>query len=59
MTPAQLKTIRRRLGLSQAALAKKLGVARNTVTRWEMGQHRLPPMAAHLIRRIAEEEKTT
>lgn len=59
MTPTQLKTIRRRLGLSQAALARKLGVSRNTVTRWEMGLHRIPLMAAHLIRRIAEEEKTT
>jgi transcriptional regulator with XRE-family HTH domain len=37
MTPDQLKALRARLGLTQAQLAEKLGVERNTVNRWEMG----------------------
>ena len=37
MTPVALKRIRARLGLTQAELATKLGVERNTVNRWEMG----------------------
>ena len=34
---AELKALRARLGLTQAELADKLGVERNTVNRWEMG----------------------
>ena len=37
MTAEQFKTLRARLGLTQAELAEKLGVERNTVNRWEMG----------------------
>jgi DNA-binding transcriptional regulator YiaG len=37
MPPDQLKAIRARLGFTQAQLAAKLGVERNTVNRWEMG----------------------
>jgi DNA-binding XRE family transcriptional regulator len=37
MTPALFKALRARLGLTQAELAEKLGVERNTVNRWEMG----------------------
>src|SRR5215471_16743871 len=35
MTPEALRQQRLQLGLSQAALAQALGVARNTVARWE------------------------
>ena len=38
MTPAQLKAHRRRLGLTQAALAKALGVTLSAVEKWEGGQ---------------------
>ena len=33
----RLRQIRLQLGLSQAAFAKSLGVAVNTVSRWELG----------------------
>ena len=37
MTADDLKKMRARLGLTQAELAERLGVERNTVNRWEMG----------------------
>ena len=33
--PAQIKRLRARLGLTQAPLAKKLGVSFPTINRWE------------------------
>jgi DNA-binding transcriptional regulator YiaG len=48
-TPAEFKKLRMRLGWSQAALAKALGVQRNTVARWEMGMHPIPRMAVMLL----------
>ena len=46
MTPAELKTARTELGLSQAALASVLGVRRATVADWERGVHAIPDMLA-------------
>jgi len=43
MTPKEFCERRRRLGLSQEALARKLRVAVTTVARWERGEHRIPP----------------
>lgn len=37
MSPKQIKAIRARLFLTQNQLAVRLGVARNTVVRWENG----------------------
>lgn len=37
MTPADLKAIRQALGLTQKALAARLGVPTNTWARWERG----------------------
>lgn len=55
MTSDQLKSLRAALGWSQAWLAERLGVARNTVARWEMGRHAIPPMAAQLLARYLAE----
>lgn len=52
MTPKDLKQLRAKLGLSQQALAGKLGVSRNTVNRWEMGTRAISPMAERLIRTL-------
>jgi DNA-binding transcriptional regulator YiaG len=53
MKATDLKKIRAKLGLSQTALAERLGVTRNTVTRWEMGLHPIPLMAIKLLRTLA------
>lgn len=37
MTGTELKALRKTAKLSQAALAEKVGVARNTITRYESG----------------------
>jgi DNA-binding transcriptional regulator YiaG len=50
MQSSELKTIRAKLGLSQAALAERMGVSRNTVVRWEMGLHPIPEMAVRLMK---------
>lgn len=45
MTPAVFKFARKSLGLKSRNLAKILGTAPETVTRWEKGQRRLPRTA--------------
>ncbi len=37
LPPERIKALRKRLGRTQAECAAALGVARNTVARWEMG----------------------
>lgn len=39
MTPADLRSAREDLGLSQRALAIVLGVPQSTIWRWESGEH--------------------
>ncbi len=41
MHHTELQSRRRSLGLSQDALAKRLGVATNTLARWERGELRI------------------
>lgn len=50
MTSAALKRLLARRRLTHQQLADELGVARNTVTRWVMGLHPIPPMAERLLR---------
>ncbi len=45
--PKKIHQIRKRLGLSQAELGELLGVAGNTVARWERGEL-VPPKVAEL-----------
>lgn len=42
MTPDQLTAARAALHLNQAELARQLGVANNTVNRWEAGLRAIP-----------------
>lgn len=42
MTPVQLVEARASLHLSQVELARQLGVAANTVNRWEAGTRTIP-----------------
>lgn len=54
MNPARLRQLRERLGLSQQGLARRLGVARVTVTRWENGTRRPSKVAALALRSVIE-----
>jgi len=53
MSPDELKAARLAMGLSQAKLAKKLGVNRQAVYRWEKGLHPVSPTIAILIGYLA------
>jgi len=57
MTPGELRRIRKRMKLTQAELAEEIGVARNTVTRWEIDLNPIPEPMAKLIRLIAAQRK--
>ena len=57
MTGDELKQLRTRLGMTQEELGQRLGVARVTVARWEIGLRRVPELAARLIQHVATEVK--
>jgi len=59
MTSEDLKTLRMKLGLTQAQLGTKLGVARNTVTRWEMGIRGIPEPVVRLLNFLRKENQAT
>ena len=54
MSPTKLRKLRKRVGLSQEELARRLGVARVTVTRWENGSRRPSKIAELALRNIIE-----
>lgn len=49
MTPAEFRSIREQLGLSQAELAEALSVRRLTVLRYENDQRKIPGPVATLL----------
>lgn len=59
MTPDDLRAFRNKLGLSQAGLARALGVDVMTVSRWERGamaiQH--PTILRLALERLADTKK--
>lgn len=56
MTPKALRDLRHRLGLSQSDFAAKLGVASDTISRWERGVLGLRQTSQLLIEKVAAEE---
>ena len=50
MTGGALRRIRKRLGLTQAALAAEMGTTGNTIARWERGERSIPGPAEKLAR---------
>jgi DNA-binding transcriptional regulator YiaG len=59
MTGTDLRQRRQRLGLRRKAFAKLLDVHWKTVTKWELGERKISPMAAQLIERVCAEETQT
>lgn len=59
MTPKELKQIRTSLGLTQAQLAKRVGLDKKysfqTVSRWERGKEGVPEYAIIIIKRLQDE----
>lgn len=54
MDGSELERLRKRAGLTQAGLAVKLGVASNTVARWERDERTITEPMARLIRMTLE-----
>jgi transcriptional regulator with XRE-family HTH domain len=52
MTPEAIRAIRDALGISQEAFARRVGVAYNTVNRWEKGKSL--PKSTPIIDKIVE-----
>ena len=55
MTGNELRELRIRLGLTQAELGKRLGVARVTVARWELELRHIAEPIARLVQYLAKE----
>jgi superfamily II DNA or RNA helicase/DNA-binding XRE family transcriptional regulator len=51
--PEQIRRLRARLGLTQAALAKELGVSFPTINRWEKGKSRPSQLSWNQILKLA------
>ncbi len=52
-TPASLKSLRARLGLTQPGLAKAIRVSASAVTKWETGKMRPGAKASRALQRLA------
>jgi DNA-binding transcriptional regulator YiaG len=52
MTPDELKATLERLGLTQTALARLLGISDRTVRRWCQGASDVPQGAARLVKAL-------
>lgn len=57
MDGSELRRIRERLGWTQRRLADELGVAENSVARWERDELGMRATAERLVRRIAAEHR--
>lgn len=57
MTGQELKELRMQLRLTQEELGKRLGVARVTVARWELGLRQIAEPMARLVQYLAKEVK--
>jgi len=53
VTGTELRTARTTLGLTQAKLAKQLGVHVLTVSGWELGRHKIPGPVTLAVKLLA------
>ena len=54
MNNSQLKQARRELGLTQAAMAKAMGIGTRKWERWEGGHSPISPEGARLVEMLLE-----
>jgi len=59
VTGEEVRRLRSRLGLSQAQFGELVGVARNSVARWERGEMAIRESAARLMRLLARQHAAT
>ena len=59
MNGEELKTRRKALNLTQAELGEYLGVAGNTVARWERDELAIPPYLSRALSDLERELKKT
>ncbi len=57
VTGDEVRRIRKRLGLTQAQLAERLGVTASSVARWEQGVMGIRETAARLLRLLERTER--
>jgi len=57
MDRKEVRRLRHRLGLTQLALAERIGVHPFTVSRWERGVVNVPEPTAQLLRLLAKARK--
>lgn len=57
MTPEQIKQARQQLGLTQAAMAKAMGIGTRKWERWEGGHSPISDEGATLLRLLVELNK--
>ncbi len=53
MTPKDIKRLRERLGMTQEQFAERLGVARETVARWEIGANAPRGLSLKALKELA------
>jgi transcriptional regulator with XRE-family HTH domain len=54
-TKSYLRRVRERLGLTQVQFAELIGVAPNSVARWEQGRLGMRPSTARLIELVTQQ----
>lgn len=54
MTPAEIKQARQQLGLTQAAMAKAMGIGTRKWERWEGGHSPISQEGARLVEMLVE-----
>jgi transcriptional regulator with XRE-family HTH domain len=59
MTGKELATARARLGWTQVELARRIGIASNSLARLERGERRISEPVARLVECIESEENRT
>jgi len=55
MTPDEFRAIRKSLGLTQEALAERLGQHRITISRYERGREPIPPVVALAMQALRDQ----
>jgi len=57
MNAIQIKELRLKLGLTQEALARKLGITSQSVSRWERGLFQPTSLALRALNKLAKQSR--